>query len=432
MALSVKVGSFTKESTGVDDATQDVSSIGFDPKALIMWSVQDCTSDVPAGERGTAMFSWGFCDDADVSHCCCSEDVDFQARTAANTWMRDDAIIAFGQSNTPTGFDAYAACALGTDKFTLTWTLADTIASIIKFIAYGGSDITGVDVGKFTINGSTGDQTITTDSDTQSITDTEGIVFLIKGMTDTWNTGSADGSVNLGAATSATKEHSVSIGNDDNSGSGESHEWDDNVIMNQIRPTSQPGLTLCKFTFEEFNSSGFKINISTIPTIGTQCGFLIIKGGDWDVGVSAAKTSTTGTVAVTTDFQPTGLFVFGSAAVTEETDKAADDGSGCMGATDGTTEVWGNVHMNDGGNPTINVSRGCSSTGVYARHSKSGTSSTLEAEGTFDSFNATDFTLDWTTVHATEAYRFLWVVNSAGTAEVRKTYQGSPIPQPIF
>ena len=60
MAISVQVGQFTKDATNVDNATQDITTTGFDPKAIIMWSDQIRTAN-GLGDQDSH-FSMGFSD----------------------------------------------------------------------------------------------------------------------------------------------------------------------------------------------------------------------------------------------------------------------------------------------------------------------------------------------------------------------------------
>ena len=137
--------------------------------------------------------------------------------------------------------------------------------------------------------------------------------------------------------------------------------------------------------------------------VGTIVIFLIIKGAQWESGNETART-TTGTKATTTTFEPKGLYTF---AVKRTADGSAqEDLNMNIGATHGLTNDSGGMTDEDGvGTTNIGV---MSSNTKLVRYNNANSQAVL-TESELDSFNPTDFTLDWTTVDG-NAYKFLWVV----------------------
>jgi hypothetical protein len=176
------------------------------------------------------------------------------------------------------------------------------------------------------------------------------------------------------------------------------------------------GTLIYEGEFNGFDASGFDINWTTNDAQGTLISYLIIKGGKWQAGQDTTKTST-GTKATTTDFQPQSLLT--SNAFRTGTAWTGTRAHMALGLADGTTEA-ANVSA-DEDNLGTSVCTNWSS--ITKAQGEIATTVVLE-EADLDSFNATDFTLDWTTASGV-AIRFMWVVcaDAAGAPPSRVTYQ---------
>jgi hypothetical protein len=150
--VSTYVGTFTKR-TGT--GTQDITGVGFQPKALVFWSVLRTASDgfESAAQRQLFGFSDGTNHTA-MSHASESGSLD-------TAWgHRDDAaliIVDLDDSLNSSG----VVSALGADGFTVNWTTAAGHASVlINFLAIGGDNVSAK-VGDVASSASTGQQSVT-------------------------------------------------------------------------------------------------------------------------------------------------------------------------------------------------------------------------------------------------------------------------------
>ena len=416
MVLETETGTFTKDSTGTDGAT-NVISTSFQPKAIIMWGVLQQTSDTESG--GNASFSHGFSDG--VNHRCV--DIRLEDNVARSDYRRaqnNDGVLGFLDPG-GVGFLAKASVVFNVADFTVTWDLNDTSASRIHYIIYGGSDITGVQVSDF-VKDSSGtqpiNQSITTDADVQNITAGQGIVFFLHCHKTAFNTEANDLFLQLGAASDTTEEALFSSAGDDNDAVGDPicANRSDKCIIGY-----GPATTTLQYEaeFNGFDLAGFDVNWTTNDLIADIISYMIIKGGKWEVGTETAGT-VTGNKVTTTGHLPKSLLVVNNlqtaTGIVENIDQSYN-----IGASDATTETSGAWTDNDG-SATTEIGRASSITKL-ARILNQDTAGapTIDGEANVASFNATDFTLDWTNA-AAALYRFMWVIAGNQAETNTKTF----------
>ncbi len=405
MAIECQTGQFAKDSSGTDDVTQDVT-VGFDPKALIIWGSKNRTSNNDGALTNCA--SIGVCDDADRNRCIAIQNEDNSGNVEARKESRSTAVLAF-LSDSSAAEVSWASVTLETLKFVLTWELNDTIATLLHWIAYGGADITGVHVDNFNKSTNTSvpnTQNVGTAADTRNGVNNEAIVFLIGSQNPSFQNISNNMVFGIGAAASPSQEGFVQNSADDNTAVGEFYQtYRSANIWNKIAATS--GNVDARAEFAGFTSLGFDLTWTVNDNVADKLIYLIIKGGKWEVLESAsAKITTTGTKVFTTAFEPKGLFLFGTRRASGGTARA--DSSLNIGAAASTSTETNMVFSAEDLSDPMNVGVGSSQTHVH-RVSDPTDPSTMLSEATLDSFNATDFTLDYTTVDS-NAYRFAAIV----------------------
>lgn len=412
MALDVETGTFTKDNSGTDGAT-DVVSTSFQPKALIIWGVLQQVADSENG--GDASHSLGFSDGTN-SRCVDVRSEDAIARSDYLRVSNNDAVLGF-LDPAGTGFLAKASVVFNASDFTVTWNLNNTDASRIHYIIYGGSDITGVQVGDFvkTTAAQPANQSITTDADVQNITPGEGIVFFLHARRNAFNITTNDIFTQLGAASDTTEEAVFAAGGDDNDAVGQPFLFnlDDACIIGT--GTASGGINY-EGEFNGFDALGFDINFRLNDGVTDIISFMIIKGGKWEVGTETAGTAT-GNKVTTTGHQPKGLLVIGNKQTVTGFSQGIDQ-SYNIGASDATTETSGAWTDQDGAIDMI--VGGSSSITKLARILNALNTPTVDGEANVASFNALDFTLDWTNA-ASAAFRFMWVIAGDGVAATVET-----------
>jgi hypothetical protein len=380
-----KKGSFTK-STGAAPVSQSVTGVGFQPKVVIFFS----TGQAAVGTDINAMAGYGFAtgsaneraiaiaqDDADTS----GDPNARQSQTRTIIVLHPDAPELRAEAEL-TSFDA--------DGFTLNWTTNDASATIIHYVALGGSDITNALASSFTA---------TTGAGTQSVTGVgfqpDFLMFLSIDHTtmDTVLTAAAQASI--GFASSPTNQGGIGVA---------LTQRDVTISDTYVRQrTSHAIVELTPAGAEDmlaglqsFDADGFTINKASSAD-ATVIHYLALKGGQYKVG-NFSKSTTAAPVdqSVTgVGFSPLGLILV-SKNLTAST-AIQPEARISFGASDGITEGATWWHEEDGLD-TTDANRRTSTTKVAVHATGIGsTSSILTAEADVKTFDPDGFTLTWTT-----------------------------------
>lgn len=401
MAVSVKTGTFQKSTNTSTPVDQSITGVGFTPKVLIILSINSTTQD-------------SYVDDIE-------QVIGFQAQVGAGgasmTFTDEDAVSAsdsssgvinrlFDLRDIDDTLDARAYVkSYDADGFTLTYENNDSNAVDISYMAIGGSDITDAEHGIFTLDTSTGSQSVSALSNAD--------FCMIICTRNAVNGHLGDMGCSLGFATSSTARwsswwgaHNGDTTTDTAKIASASH------IIQIYNPDGQGADALVDF--DGFTGSGFDLDISDAPAAGYFCKYLLIKGGQWQVGNGTGKSST-GTKAYTTSFEPVGLF---SNIISDTSlDNMTAHSRVCFGFSDGEAGRAISHHSTDGGG-TSDTHQIHESDEIQ---SLSHAGKSLLVESHVDSFNATDFTLDYTN---DATYVFGWFVvgsEEAGTTPVSKS-----------
>jgi hypothetical protein len=195
-------GSFTI-TTQAAPATQVVSGVGFQPKAVIFfWTRQDVTDTKQDHIRAGYGFTSGSGGQRAVA---LASDHGLDANTAADTgrMQSDTSVILMLNDGAPALGAEAQLVSLDGDGFTLNWISNEGRSDIIHFIALGGTDLTGAQAGTFTKQSGTGGQPV------------GGIGFqpdfLMLMSINSALTSATQGKVNLGFASSSAKEVSIGV-----------------------------------------------------------------------------------------------------------------------------------------------------------------------------------------------------------------------------
>lgn len=419
MALEVETGQFSADATDVNNAT-DVISVGFDPKALIIWGYHDITSN--GTTQFTAVTCLGFCDDADNNRCTGGQSENDVSNADCRGWQFNNRVIVF-TNLTAQQIDRQGSCTLGTGDFTITWNLNDNVADLINWIAFGGSDITGVQALSFPEPAADGVQNVPTNTDVQGALSNQAMVLMIGTGATQENSILNNTECSYGFATAPATDSGFNIqyAGDDNSTSSEAR-----MVLSETRFTHSinalTGAQKDKGYLNAFTGAGFDITWDSVTTPLSQRYYLIIKGGQWEAGVDVAKITTTGTKDTTTTFLPKGLIIFNTIQTAVGiSNPFTPDFTDCgwnWGATDATTDVCAG-HSDEIATQTV--------IGVHQRNTKCVvhhdpvTPTSVFAEADLDSFNALNFRLDWTTVDST-ARKFIWLVAGDAAAVTARPF----------
>ena len=371
MALSSKSGQFA---AGTADTTTEVTGLGFIPKAIIFFAVDQLTagSDFVAGSGGMAV---GFTDGTNHRYSGWAGDNNV-ATSNTGTSYSTSKCIGIMNDGTPT-VDNEATCAFDADGFTLTWNSTPGSAWLIGYWAVGGSDITNVNVGSVAMDTDLGAQSVTGPGFQPTI------AFVMHSSATAAGT-AAGAKFGFGVAVSSAKEAAVALNVADGATMSSTVNSECRFSSaNTIMGLANPAIELAA-DFTQFTANGFDINFSDASPSAYLFSYLVIKGGQWDCGTSATPASATTQSVASMSFQPTTMGIFGS----EPT--AVDSNTGgaktAIGAAVSTsTETSCVAQHTDVINTTM--SRGNENAKILSL------GSTIEAD--FTSFNSNGWTITW-------------------------------------
>lgn len=393
--FSVETGHFTKETSGVNGTLQIVPT-GFRPKALKIWGnnfsiVTDETT--PNADSG---FSHGFSDG--TNHRCSTGSIDHDNAVGTSRQMiRNDSVyIEYSVAGV-----VQARCSVafnGTD-FTLTWDIASTTGLVIHYMIWGGNDITDVEVGDFTNRTTVGSLSVAT-----NVANADVLLLISAEQVTTLNVNANGWSYCFGTATSSTKQWACAS-TVRNGGAGSSHGT--GFLSTEIITIPQHGNMnndRIRADLTAFTASGFDLNYDKASAASHNI-FLTMKGGQWESGNGTAKITTTGNKSFTTAFQPQGLVIAQNINTTEDAAAQSNIVGNVSAASSTILEELAGL-FGESGVPEEDIGIMQSITDMFRMTDMAGT---VLSEAELDGFNATDFTLNFTTVDA-NTYKIGWLV----------------------
>lgn len=387
--LNSKVINFTK---AAGTGTQDITGFGFTPKFYYLITNGNTAANTVATH---AVFCLGFSDGTN-SHCVSNTSQDGVTDTKARRFADSNSVVNIRNIGSP----ASATCvgdhsAFLADGVRINWT-AGSINPEFSIVAFGG-DIT-VDITTHTTPTATGVQSYATSMDTADM------VMLISAATTPEDTVKEDASISIGFGT-ATDQGVTAVGADDAVSTSNTHRYQrtNNIFASIVESA---GTIEEEAALDAITSTGFDLDFTTADGTARDFYAISFKGGQWQVGSGTTPTTAT-TKAFATSFEPKFLALVSRNSGVATT--VAADTYLHMGWSDGTTEACVAIHDND-----------LVATSDAARQIRddmcfwcfNNTVSSLE-EGTVDSFNPTDFTINMTKAHAS-AREFIWFVCGDG------------------
>ena len=387
-----------------------VSGLSFQPKALILWS----TKQTATGIAADAIQSVGMATSSSARYCVQQYSTDALAGASSTTVHRQENTLCLVPQTTVGGTNEVTLdlASFNSDGFTLTLATPSgtPVATIVHYMALGGSDLTNAFVFSPTPGAGTGDKAFT------GVGFRPECVITMQTMLTGFGSAFSTGQVHVGAFTSAaaftTNWKAINAANP-----SDVSQWQIAKVLNAT--TNATGSTQDHdATFVSFDSDGFTLNYGTNVS-NHPAGFLCLKGGRYSVHTETQKTST-GTQAKTgIGFTPKGLFLAGaSAAANAAIDQT--QAKQVIGGSDGTTEGCTFVSVTD--NVATSEAKSSASTSKFLQHITN--PSTVNAEASGFSLDADGYTLDWTTADVTAREFAVVAFGSPATGG-----GGTPTPQ---
>jgi hypothetical protein len=278
--VQTEVGNLTKDTSGVDGATQTVTGVAFEPKAgIFILAGPQASGGVFGSDHWTGI---GIADD-DGGQAVMTAMSDHNS-ASSNTARAQSSNLVVLAISTGGSTIASASVAFTSDGFTLTWVEnTDTTAYRVLYYLIGGSDITGTDVVAWNSNSSTGNQSVT------SVGFQPDFLFNLGGMgLGTTDPGSTSNRANMGVGFATTAaSFSTSWASFDGVGTSDTYRYQrfDKFITGVSATT---GTVFIEATLVQMLSNGFQVNWSV--TNGQYRQYtLAIQGGRHAIGVDTQR-----------------------------------------------------------------------------------------------------------------------------------------------
>lgn len=373
MALSVETGLFAADTA---DATTTVSC-GFTGKALILFGT-NATAESESAQQNSC-FSFGFSDGTTHRSIQVAGDNAVSTSNVAKGLLNSALGII---TSSPAITNRINGVSFGASSFDLTWASTPAAAYRIGYILLGGADITNVKVGSTsTITmASTGAQT-----ETGIGFQGDFAIFLFNGLANT-ATFPANGGIGFAIA---GKQFTLAWGVDDAQTMSAAVDGVSYINASGVLSyiTNGAGTIDGLASFTEFTSDGFTINVSNATALASGAiAYLVIKGGQWDLGVQAKPTTAIAQSVTSMTFQPKVAFWTSGDATVDATVTAGGAGVSGGAAVSTSTEALASLRHNDAIDTIV----------WSASHSsRVATDRTTSTSADFTSFNSDGWTITW-------------------------------------
>lgn len=403
MTLLTEHGTFTKTTSTSTPVSQQVnlSNSSLTPKIIILRTAGLTTSDGTYTDHNLLSYGW-----SDGTNSVCQTFRAHETNENEAYVIRNDAIISIFSLTAGSEISRASISSTAAGSFTLSWAVqSDTTAMVVEYDVYGGDDITNVSAFTGTTDFSTGNHS--------------------------WN-GSGTSFTPDFALIMNTSDYGASVNNIESivdrsvfniSAITSSNQWwlgfrvetattsdADMLLVNGsclATMNTSNGTVSAESSFVSFNNAaggGITVNITNAASNTIVVGFLLVKGGIWDVGTFQQR-SGTGTQDVTlSDSEATAklisLFGINSATAGSRQDHCYVG----FGSSDGTNESNSyNGQTNALGTYVTARSTGTGKVYRNATPAATATSSTTDAEcSVSDVTTAGQYTLNWTTADTTQ------------------------------
>ena len=416
MTIQFNVGNFLKRTTTGD---QSVTGVGFTPKLVLISPTWDfdpfggsffsdsafylgAAADTTASNQKSYMF---YNNDADDP-----SDLDAGFNSAG---------IMIDRFPSSTVLIAATLTALGSDGFTLNYSVNDGNDFNVIYTAIGGDDITDTKVGQFTAPSSTGTDAIT------GVGFQPDFVMLLGTNITSDNAGAENGSYSLGYFNSNGEEAVSSVVMEDNVTTTDTARYQvTDACLAMFDPADTATITH-EAAFSSMDSDGFTLNYSTASIANKRVWYAAIKGISTKIGTITSPVAGSPPISQATTgvgFQPKGIF-FQSVGNTVSS-SIADHARFSYGRGDASANrIIGWFGDQDASGSVVNATRFDDDAIIrVSDEATSAGSSTTQALADLSSFDSDGFTLSWS-ARDTNAYETIYVAFGDAPAVEEETIQ---------
>jgi hypothetical protein len=324
-ALEVATGVFSID-TGAATTTYSVTGLAFEPKVvLVWWSGRSDTVDA-SGEQDIQP-GFGVCHSLTSRWAVTGQADHDAATTATDEYMTDAACVAvLDTAGAVAGLADFSA--FTSDGFTVVVDDAFPTLLRVSYLALGGSDLTNVATGQYTMATSVGEYNAIT-----------GLAFqpdFVLVATNFLNTAlpslSAQFWMSIGAATSAANQALLSIFTEDGLATSSTASY---ARSGEITASHYDLAGDDRESFVQFNSDGVRLN-HLEGAAARRVVYLVLKGGQYHVGNFTTATDTSNFTEAT-PFLPKGALFFSANRAESTQDVSTDHAEWSVGAATSST-----------------------------------------------------------------------------------------------
>lgn len=367
MAFQCKVGAFNT-GTGAVNSTQDITC-GFQPKAIIFWW-SGITSSTDACTFGDSFWGIGFATQqaSRSSTQCLTDDngAGSQGSSAGFSTNRCIQVLVVNSGTLDGGVDTDAFANWPSDGFRLIVEDVMPFDMRVGFIAFGGSDITDVDLDGFTE---------TVGSNSVNIGFQPDVVFYMSNHVT-----SAAGSFTLGVATAGQLNACLMGGTDQGSASADTAAYCGTEYVCATVNTTTPTTLQTTTAITAFTSTGWDLT-----NVGGSLNrtVLAMKGGKWKSGTLSTRTDSNSIAISGLSGTPKGVMV-ASANRTQSTTSGTTPLKFSVGAGTSTTERHAQTYVSQHGSGNMRVVRAVEHDEIYINVTAPGADGADGASGTVE------------------------------------------------
>lgn len=273
--MLAKAGTFAKSDSTLVPVSQAVTGIGFQPKALILWTAGGTTANT---WRANPVASIGIMTSAtDEWAVGASMGPDTGAVTQSTTAFTSKALAIVGVNDA-----TIAECdltSMDADGFTLSWTTNDAYAQAVHYLALGGPDLTNAKTVRWQAPATATAKAVTGVGFVPDLVVTisygrNGDPPAISGMTD--------GDCILLSAMTSAGQWVCSFNDVDGGINSDTSRGQLNDAM--VFTYNSSLVTEDRAAFTSMDADGFTVTYSAVNTLGHEMASLCLKGGQYKVG----------------------------------------------------------------------------------------------------------------------------------------------------
>ncbi|MGH9922531.1 MAG: cadherin-like domain-containing protein, partial [Nitrososphaerales archaeon] len=380
----VMTGTFEK-STAVAPALQNITGVGFEPKALLLFT----TGQNNTGFDDVYSFAMGFSDgNSSRSIGVYSKD---DAETSNAGRAHGKQVLRILGTGTPSIAAQANLADFHGDGFAINWTKNSPANSTINYLVLGGVNLTDVKVGSFKANNVTGQQIVS------GVGFEPDLVMFMHAHRATEAGMAPNAYMSYGFAKSPTERAAIAVTSVDAEPVSDTKRLQrtDRAIVS-LAPGS--GTIDAEADFDSMNPDGFTIDWINAPTKTDRVYYLALRGGNYDVGSFDSSILEIPQSVTGVGFEPKGLILtsFGRSAVSSvQSDNRISLGIAHDSGDGNERTIW-TVDRDIAGATITARSSDISKVIRFATENSNGTASIIRTEADLQSFDPDGFTVSWT------------------------------------